>query len=111
MDIVGDPKVLEKSILRDIADHQHTFFTNFVFESGTNEQKEKLLSFFGKELNGNERKEIIKIFTDTGSISAGKKAVMDNLGEAKKIISDSNLEQEYKNICFDLVKIMEARQS
>ena len=111
LDIVGDPKVLEKSILRDIADHQHTFFTNFVFESGTNEQKEKLLSFFGKELNGNERKEIIKIFTDTGSISAGKKAVMDNLGEAKKIISDSNLEQEYKNICFDLVKIMEARQS
>jgi geranylgeranyl diphosphate synthase type I len=111
LDIIGDPKVLEKSVLRDIADHQHTFFTNFVFENGTNEQKAKLLSFFGQELNENEQKEVIGIFTDTGSIAAGKKAVIENLEEAKKIISGSNLGQEYKNICFDLVKIMQGRQS
>lgn len=111
LDIISDEKTLQKSVLRDIADNQHTFFTNFVFENGTNEQKEKLSKFLGKELNNNEKKEVIGIFNDTGSINAGKKAVLKNLEEAKKIISGSSLGQEYKNICFDLVKIMEARQS
>ncbi len=111
LDIIGDPKILEKSILRDIADRQHTFFTNYIFEKGTKEQKEKLTGYFGKELNEEEQKEVIKIFIESGAVEQGKKLILEELEDAKKIISDSSLGQEYKNICFDLVKIMEERQS
>lgn len=111
LDIIGDPKILAKSILRDIADRQHTFFTDYVLEHGTNQQKQTLSSFFGKELNDTQKMEIINIFTNTGSIDKGKQKIMQNLEEAKQIILGSNLEQEYVNICLDLVKLMKDRQS
>jgi geranylgeranyl diphosphate synthase, type I len=111
LDIIGDPKVLEKSTLRDIADHQHTFFTNFVFTNGTSEQKDKLSNFFGKELSSEEAHEAIDIFETSGAIDAGKRSVVQHLDAAKKVIEESSLGQEYKDICFDLVKIMEERQS
>jgi geranylgeranyl diphosphate synthase, type I len=111
LDIIGDPKVLEKSTLRDIADHQHTFFTDYVFTKGTNEQKNTLGSFMGKELNEDERSKAIEVFISSGAIDAGKQSVVENLNAAKKTIESSSLGQEYKDICFDLVRIMEKRQS
>lgn len=111
LDIIGDPKVLEKSTLRDIADHQHTFFTDFVFQHGTDEQKKKLASFMGQELNGAQAKEAVEIFETCGAIAAGKRSVVQHLDAAKQIINDSSLEQEYKDICFDLARIMESRQN
>ena len=111
LDIIGDPKILEKNILRDVADRQHTFFTNFVLKNGTKEQKEKLIKYFGKELDDNEQKEIIEIFIKSGAVAAGKKIITENLNDAKKIIQNSGLGQEYINTCLGLVKIMEDRQS
>ncbi len=111
LDIIGNPKILEKSILRDIADHQHTFFTNYVFVNGTSTQKNKLGEFFGKEPNDEDTKEIIKIFQESGAINAGKNEVIKNVEEAEKIIENSSLEEEYKKICFDLANLMKSRQS
>ena len=111
LDIIGDTKVLEKNILRDISDNQHTFFTNYVFSKGTNEQKEKLVNFLGNELTENEQKEVIEIFVNSGAIDAGKKTIMENLEQSKNIIKNSGLSEEYKNACLDLVKTMENRQS
>ncbi len=111
LDIIGDPKLLEKNILRDIAEHQHTFFTNYVFTNGTDNQKQSLAGFFGKEPNEDETREIIKIFQESGAINAGKIEVMKNLEDAKKIIENSSLEEDYKKICFDLVELMKSRQN
>ncbi len=110
LDIIGNPKILEKNILRDIADRQHTFFTNYVFQNGTEEQKNKLLSYFGKELNTQEGNEVIKIFNDSGSINEGKREILDNLNRAKEIIKKSTLGKEHKKICLSLVSVMEQRQ-
>lgn len=111
LDIIGDPDILEKNILRDVSDHQHTFFTNYVFENGSMEQKEKFLKYFGKELNENEQKEVIKIFIKSGAIAAGKKIITKNLNDAKETIQNSGLSKEYITTCLGLVKIMEDRQS
>lgn len=111
LDIIGDTKILEKNILRDVSDNQHTFFTNFVFKNGTDEQKEKLSKYLGTELGSDEQKEVIDIFINSGSIDAGKKTIMENLEEAKKVINKSELSKDYKNTSLDLVKLMENRQS
>lgn len=111
LDIIGDTKILEKNILRDVSDNQHTFFTNFVFKNGANEQKEKLARFLGKEISEDEQKEVIEIFINSGSITAGKTTILENLEKAKNIINSSDLNEEYKKTCLDLVKIMENRQS
>ncbi|MCL4386855.1 polyprenyl synthetase family protein, partial [Patescibacteria group bacterium] len=110
LDIIGDPKVLEKNILRDVADRQHTFFTNYIFSNGTSEQKEKLLKYFGKELTEKEQKEIVEIFENSGSIEKGKEEILKNLNQAKEIIEKSDLGEEYKEICLSLIKVMEGRQ-
>lgn len=111
LDIIGDPKVLEKNVLRDISERQHTFFTDYIFTKGDSEQKEKLLKYFGKELNANEQREVIEIFVNSGAIDTGKKIIRENLNNAKDIIKNSGLNEEYKNTCLDLIKIMENRQS
>ncbi len=110
LDIIGNPKILEKNILRDIADRQHTFFTNYVFKNATKEQKTKLLNYFGKELNTVEGEKIIKIFSDSGAITAGKEEILKNLNGAKELIQKSSLGKEYKDICLSLVAVMEGRQ-
>ena len=111
LDIVGDSKTLEKNILRDVSDRQHTFFTNYIFAKGTLEQKDKLNKFFGKELSGDEQKEIVRVFIDSGAIDEGKKIISQKLLIAKKIINASNLEKEFKTTCLNLVNLMEKRQN
>lgn len=111
LDIIGDVKILEKNILRDVSDRQHTFFTNYIFTKGSSQQKEKFLTFFGKELSKNQQQEVIKIFIEAGAIDEGKKLILQNLNYAKIIIGDSKLSNEYKDICFDLIKIMQERQN
>ncbi len=111
LDIVGDPKILEKNTLRDIAEHQHTFFTDYVFEKGTKQQKEKLLKYFGKELKDNEQKEVIEIFEKSRAIEEGKLEILKNLNEAKKIIENSLLPEECKEICLILIESMRIRQN
>lgn len=111
LDIIGDPKVLEKNILRDIADHQHTFFTNFVLEHGTAWQKKYFNGVFGKELDNKKREKIKSLFIESGAIKKGEEIIARNLEEAKIIINESTLEDEYKNTCLSLVKIMESRQN
>lgn len=110
LDIIGDTKILEKNILRDVSDRQHTFFTNYVFTNGAEEQKTKLLNYFGKEFNIAQQEEIIKMFNDSGAITAGKERILKNLNEAKELIQKSSLGQEYKNICLSLIAVMEERQ-
>ena len=111
LDIIGDSDILEKNILRDIAEKQHTFFTNFVFENGSELQKEKLKNLFGRELNIKEQNEIINVFIESGAIAEGKKQIMQNLNDAKNIILHSNLSKDYVETCLDLIKLMENRQN
>ncbi len=111
LDIIGDTKKLEKNILRDVADRQSTFFTNFVLHKGSKMQREKFLHYFGNELNSGEQEEVINIFTESGAIDAGKKLILQNLEEAKRLINMADLGNDYKKTCLDLIQIMQDRQN
>ncbi len=111
LDIIGDPKVMNKNVLRDIAERQHTFFTNYIFTKGSEEQKQELTKFFGEKVNENSQKNIINLFESSGAIKEGKKIITENLNEARKIVENSDFDDLHKKYLYDLITLIEQRQS
>lgn len=110
LDIIGDPKVMNKNILRDIADRQHTFFTNYIFTKGSNGQREELKKYFGKEINDNFQKNIISLFESSGAIEEGRKIITDNLNTAKEIVKNSDFDNYNKELFYNFIGLIEKRQ-
>lgn len=109
LDIMGNQNKIQKTPLLDIAQHQHTFFTNYVFQNGTKTQKEYLNTIFGKRVKNNEDK-IRKIFEDSGAINQGKKIIDENFNKAKKLVENSTLKTEYKEKILELINLLQQRQ-
>ncbi len=110
LDIVGNQDKTQKTPLLDIAQHQHTFFTNYVIQNGTKNQKEFLSEVFGKNIMGKED-EIRNMFLESGAIDAGKKIIDQNFNEAKKMIGNSLIEIKYKEKMLELIELIQQRQS
>ncbi|MCL5970348.1 MAG: polyprenyl synthetase family protein, partial [Patescibacteria group bacterium] len=110
LDIIGDEKITHKSALNDIAERQHTFFTNFVFSKGSGEQIGYLKSVFGKKVTEENKDKIRNLFIDSGAVDAGKNVISQNLKMAKEIIENSSLKTEYKESFLMLIQILEQRQ-
>ncbi len=110
LDIIGNPKDIQKTPLLDIVGHQHTFFTNFVFQNGTKNQKQYLNEVFGKNIMGKEDK-IRNMFLESGAIVQGKKIIDQNFDEAKKIVQNSVIEDNYKEKMLELIKLIQQRQN
>lgn len=111
LDIIGNPKEIRKTPLIDIVEHQHTFFTNFIFRNGSKYQKEYFNEIFGKEIPKEKENKIRNLFIESGAIDAGRKIIKENLGEAKKLIENSKLKNEYKQKFLELIVLIEERQS
>lgn len=111
LDLTGDPKILQKNVLRDISERQHTFFTNYVFKNGNENQKNTLLSFFGNKISNENQKEIVKLFEESGAISKGKQIIEKNLIEAKQIVEKSDFNNINKSLFNNFINILEQRQS
>jgi len=108
LDIIGNPKDIQKTPLLDISQHQHTFFTNYVFNKGTKDQISKLAEIFGKNVKDKEEK-IRNVFLESGAIDQGKKIIKKNFDEAKKLVENSQLELQYKQGFITLIKLIEDR--
>lgn len=110
LDIIGNQNKIQKTPLLDIAQHQHTFFTNYVLQNGNQHQKKYLNEVFGKEILGKEDR-IRKIFIESGAIDQGKKIIDQNFNEAEKLIQNSSLQEEFKQKFLELILLIKERQS
>ena len=110
LDIIGTQNKTQKTPLSDIAQHQHTFFTNFVLQNGTIDQRNYFNMIFGKNIMGKED-EIRKIFIDSGAIDQGKKIIDQNFDEARKLIQNSSLQEECKQKFIEIITLIERRQN
>ena len=111
LDLIGKPEETHKNILIDIADSQHTFFTNYIGENGTEEQKEYLSRIFGKEIKPEDQAEIQDFFITTGAIDAGKKRIEEDISSAKTIVNTLNITNEYKQKFLNLIALIENRKN
>lgn len=111
LDLKFESKQTKKSNFNDVAQHQHTLFTNFVFERGTNEHKRILSSLFGKELSQADKPKLRKVFIDSGAINYGEDEVINNLTQAKKALGKIEIDEKYKNLFLKLITDLINRSS
>lgn len=111
-DIVGDEETVQKDVLGDIEEGQHTFFTNYILANANSSQKKYFASVFGKPIKSKtDRDKVKKLFIDSGAISEGEKIIQESFLKAKKTLEESDLKKEYKEIFFGLIKMLEERKS
>lgn len=111
LDIIGNPDETRKNPLLDIEEHQHTFFTNYIFTKGTTKQKSHLSEIFGKKIDLGKKDEIQNLFKSSGAIEEGKKIIEENLEKAGSVVLSFNMNEEYKKYFLGLIQIIKDRQN
>lgn len=111
LDIIADPKVIKKSILSDIREHQHTFLTQYILDNGTKEDILDLESYWGNsEISEIDQVRIINLFEKTGALSYTREKVKEYLDQAKKItIAEQNITDDTRLALNQLIKYIEDR--
>lgn len=75
MDILGNAKKIGKPTFSDLAEGQHTFFTQYIRDNGTAAQQEELAALFGKPVDDTARARAQALFEQSGAIEAGKQEI------------------------------------
>jgi len=95
-----------KSAFSDIQEWQQTYFTNYIFDKGTPEQKKLLKSCMGKKLDDAQIKELQNMFEESGAIAFGKTWIMDYSEKASTILEDIQINDIAKESVLELIKKM-----
>lgn len=70
-DLTASSAELQKTVLSDLRDRQQTVFTQYIFDYGTDEQKEALSKLLGATLTETDHEQVRALFTSSGSIAFG----------------------------------------
>lgn len=111
LDIQSNDEEIYKTSFNDIQERQQSFFTNFVFTNGSNEQKQLLSNLLGKNISEEDKEKLRTVFKESGALGNGKKIISDNLSSAQKLVADSNLSQANKNEFLELITLIANRKS
>lgn len=83
-DLVSSRETMQKTVLSDLRDRQHTYFTQYIFDHGTKQQKEQLRQLFGRELSLAEQDDARALFRASGAIEHGMQHMQANFDKAEK---------------------------
>ncbi|MFA5747878.1 MAG: polyprenyl synthetase family protein [Candidatus Absconditabacterales bacterium] len=75
-----------KSPFSDIQEGQQTYFTNYIFQNGNDQQKEILKSCMGRKLSDDEILNLQNIFQSSGAIDFGKELIKKYSDKAQSIL-------------------------
>lgn len=104
LDLVADPGKIQKSVLSDIREHQHTFLTQYVFENGTKEDIRDLSAVWGSEIRPTDQQAIVGLFERTGALDFAKTKVQEYLQQARELVEkNTELDQMGKESLVFLV--------
>jgi geranylgeranyl diphosphate synthase, type I len=111
LDIVGDEHKTGKVAFIDIQDGQHTILTQYVFEHGSAEEREVLLSLFGKTIDEHARNVLSRLFVQAGAIAYAEQEITRLFQEARDCLQASTLPIEQKNVWIDFIRLLDKRSS
>lgn len=111
LDLVADPKVIKKSILSDIREHQHTFLTQYILENGNVQDIQELKKYWGNSnITENDQGQIVEIFQKTGALDYTRDKVNKYLEQAKNITAtEQHITPETKLALNLLIQYIENR--
>jgi geranylgeranyl pyrophosphate synthase len=77
-----------KSAFNDIQEGQQTFFTNYIYEHGNDEDKQLLSSCLGKQVNEEQIVQLKELFERTGALQAGKELILSLNQKARELFNE-----------------------
>lgn len=96
LDITAEPEVATKTLFADLREHQHTFFTQHIFERGTKSQQTYLRRIFGSDITMEQRDEVLALFEDSGALKAGRTAIGSHFAEAERLLASAEIDEIVK---------------
>lgn len=111
LDLVSSPRESHKTAFGDLAEHQQTFFTDHIFQSGTSQQRRLLRSLMGYTLTEKDRPRITKLFSSSGSFAAGLKILQRYEKTARQALDQWSVAGSRKQVFADLLDRLHARRS
>jgi geranylgeranyl diphosphate synthase type I len=89
IDIVGTPKTTQKSVFSDLREHQHTYFTQYIFDHGTAPQKSRLRKLLGRDIEPHDRDEVLELFGASGALDYGTSSIRRHLSNACRLVASA----------------------
>lgn len=110
-DLTLSAKQLGKTVFSDLADRQHTVFTQYIIDHGTPTQRKQLASLFGATLSEEDRPRITKLLVDSGALAHGQRLMNDQFDEATRVLQRARQPEETKQELQALVTYIRNRTS
>ncbi len=111
LDLTSTPEKLKKEVFSDLRERNHNYFTQYIFDNGTLNEKKMLNKVFGNKavlLNG-ERTKIINLFKSSGAIDNGVRSFKNYFAKAKSSLEKANFQKEHKLKWLDLIDYIQKR--
>lgn len=94
---------IDKRPFSDIQEWQQTYFTNYVFQHWSQENKQLLKKSLGQTLNDEQIKEVQKMFYDNGAIDFVKSLIKKYAEQAQHILDKISFEDKSSKLAFEFL--------
>jgi geranylgeranyl diphosphate synthase type I len=109
LDIVGTPQTTHKTLFADLRDHQHTYFTQYIFEYGSSQEKVELRQLLGADLTANDYGRVLDLFERSGALDHGRERIRRHLDEACLLVENAPFCNPFKDPFRQLIATMRRR--
>ncbi len=110
-DLTTPSKKSKKTVLSDLAEHQHTVFTQYILDHGTTQEKAELKKLMGATLSEKDRSRVLTLFGVSGALEHGQRMVNEQLESALYALDQAPFTPAIKKEFFHLVDLIEHRTS
>jgi geranylgeranyl diphosphate synthase type I len=103
LDLIGTPATTQKTLFSDLRENQHSFFTQYILEHGSEAEKETLHQLLGADLQPKDRDRVIDLFASSGAIAHGSATIEGYLDRACRAIDTVPMQSGDKQAFYGLV--------
>jgi len=89
LDIIGTPETTHKTLFADLRDHQHTYFTQYIFERGSRLEKAQLQRLLGADLKKADYATVLDLFESSGALRHGRERINRHFDQACLLVEDA----------------------
>lgn len=109
LDLTETPATTQKTLFSDLREGQHTYFTQYVFERGTQAQRLTLKSLLGSDLTAEDRPRVLALFEESGALAAGRADIARHLQQAHVLLENSPVPSAQRGAFYNLLALIEKR--
>lgn len=111
LDIFDTKNELKKELMNDIQEGQQTFVTECFFRVASQENREKFLQYFGKNLSNDDALIVRDLLKSVGVYDILVAELSDTFDSVRKRINSSELSGDTQSRLHDLLELLERRMT